>query len=340
MTFNEWTSLPDGFSEAAATELFRFSQQPILFHLPGRKTRPLFLTILLHGNEDTGWRALQLVLKKYQGRELPRRLSVFVGNISAAAAKVRRLDGQIDYNRVWPGTPMGETAEAALMAQVVRRMQMLDPFAFIDIHNNTGVNPYYACVSEVSAANLYLARLFSRIAVYFRTPPGTAAAAMNTICPSITVECGKAGQTAGDEHAARLIDAALHLDHFPETDHTTHDVEVYHTVATVKIPADVSLAFGDQSAGVSFPAHFDEWNFRELEAGTLFAHAQTERPLEVTDENGKSNFDEFFTQQGDEIRLARRAMPAMITLNERVIRQDCLCYLMERYRTQSRQPRA
>jgi hypothetical protein len=24
-------------------------------------------------------------------------------------------------------------------------------------------------------------------------------------------------------------------------------------------------------------------------------------------------------------------MPAMLTLDERIIRQDCLCYLMERY---------
>lgn len=331
LNFTEWTSLPHGFLEARAAELVHFSEDPILIHLPGRKVQPLFITILLHGNEDTGWRALQSVLRKYAGRELPRRLSVFIGNVKAAAAQVRRLDGQVDYNRAWPGTPLGNTAEAELMARVRRRMHMLNPFAFIDIHNNTGMNPYYACITEVNPHNLYLARLFSRIAVYFRTPPGTAAAAMNSICPSITVECGKAGLTAGDEHAANLIDAALNLDHFPESDHTAHDVEVFHTVATVKIPAHVSLAFGDAAADVCFPAEFDAWNFRELEAGTVFARSTDTQPLDVTDESGLSNFAEFFSREGDEIRLSRPAMPAMITLNEQVIRQDCLCYLMERY---------
>lgn len=332
MKFTEWTSLPDGFLDASAREIVRYSADPVLLHLPGRKQDPLFVSVLLHGNEDTGWRALQMVLKKYRARELPRRLSVFVGNIAAAAAGVRRLDRQVDYNRVWPGTPLTGTPEAEIMAHVVRRMQMLNPFAFIDIHNNTGMNPYYACVTDVTPHNLYLARLFSRIAVYFRTPIGTAAGAMTPICPSITVECGKAGLTAGDEHAAELIEAALHLDHFPDSEHAVHDIEVYHTVATVKVPAKISLAFGEQSTGVSFPAHFEEWNFRELTTGTRFAHSSAAgMPLDVTDENGKDIAADMFMRSGNELLLRRAVMPAMITLNETVIRQDCLCYLMEKY---------
>ncbi len=339
MTWNEWTSLPAGFLDAPAGEIVRYSPEPVLFHLPGRKQQPLFVSVLLHGNEDTGWRALQMVLKKYRSRELPRRLSVFVGNVAAAAAGVRRLDNQIDYNRVWPGTPLTGTPEAIIMAHVVRRMQLLKPFAFIDIHNNTGVNPYYACVTEVNAHNLYLARLFSRIVVYFRSPVGTAAGAMASICPAITVECGKAGISAGDEHAAELIEAALHLDHFPETDHTTHDVEVYHTVATVKVPAEVSLAFGDKSAGVSFPAHFEEWNFRELAAGLQFAEtAMATMPLDVTDENGADTAKDIFMRSDNALLLRRALMPAMITLNETVIRQDCLCYLMEKYNSRTPDP--
>jgi hypothetical protein len=31
------------------------------------------------------------------------------------------------------------------------------------------------------------------------------------------------------------------------------------------------------------------------------------------------------------IRLRVPVMPSMLTLDERVVRQDCLCYLMERY---------
>jgi len=35
--------------------------------------------------------------------------------------------------------------------------------------------------------------------------------------------------------------------------------------------------------------------------------------------------------EGDMLRTTRALMPSMFTLDERVIRQDCLGYLMERY---------
>jgi succinylglutamate desuccinylase len=77
---------------------------PALIHLPGRRIPPLFVSVLLHGNEDTGWLAAQSVLKKYATVELPRALSLFIGNVEAARTGLRRLDGQPDYNRVWPGS--------------------------------------------------------------------------------------------------------------------------------------------------------------------------------------------------------------------------------------------
>ena len=56
--------------------------------------------MLLHGNEDTGWGAVRQLRTKDDGRELPRALSLFVGNVSAAKKGVRRLDGQLDYNHI------------------------------------------------------------------------------------------------------------------------------------------------------------------------------------------------------------------------------------------------
>ena len=62
------------------------------------------MSVLLHGNEDTGLQAIQQVLRKHAGRPLPRALSIFVGNVAAARHNLRRLDHEPDYNRVWPGT--------------------------------------------------------------------------------------------------------------------------------------------------------------------------------------------------------------------------------------------
>jgi len=48
-------------------------------------------------------------------------------------------------------------------------------------------------------------------------------------------------------------------------------------------------------------------------------------------EDGRDVTQDYFSVLNGELLLSRGAMPSMLTLNERVIRQDCLCYLMERY---------
>ena len=40
--------------------------------------------------------------------------------------------------------------------------------------------------------------------------------------------------------------------------------------------------------------------------------------------------DRFFEVADGELRSKRPVMPSMLTTDEKVIEQDCLCYLMER----------
>lgn len=324
-------SLPAGFLTTTARDLHQVLPSPTLIHLPGRREQPLFVSILLHGNEDTGLRAMQHVLSCYQGRELPRALSLFVGNIDAARAGVRRLENQPDYNRVWPGTDHPDTPEAALMANVVEIMRERKPFASIDIHNNTGRNPHYSCVSELTAHNLYLATLFSRIVVFFTCPRGVQCGAMTPLCPSITVECGKVGAAVGDEHAASLVDAALHLAEFPMHGPRKSDVDIYHTVATVKVPPHISFGYGTHDRDVNLLAELDCSNFVDQVPGALWGQvSQGVIPFEVSNEQGGALFEDYFMLKDSAVHLRKPVMPAMLTLDERAVRQDCLCYLMER----------
>jgi hypothetical protein len=52
--------------------------------------------------------------------------------------------------------------------------------------------------------------------------------------------------------------------------------------------------------------------------------------LQVKDEAGLEASSRFFEIKNEELRFKRTTMPSMMTLDEQVIRQDCLCYLMER----------
>jgi hypothetical protein len=324
--------LPERLLSCEAPTLKSVLSSPTLIHLPGRREEPLFVSVLLHGNEDTGLKAVQSVLRRHAGQTLPRALSVFVGNLDAAEVGVRRLDAQPDYNRVWPGGGHGDTPEAAMMRAVVDDMRARRVFASVDIHNNTGLNPHYACVNRLDHRFFHLATLFSRIVVYFTRPAGVQSTAFAELCPAVTVECGKPGSSGAEEHAAAFVEAALSLASHPAHPVPRHDIELFHTVATVKVAEQLHFGFGAEAADLVFVADLDHMNFRELPAGTRIADLSPacHKPLVATDQDGRDVTSRYFDTRRGALLLARQAMPAMLTLDARVIVQDCLCYLMER----------
>ena len=329
---NELETLPAGILEARIEGLAELLGGPTLVHLPGRHPAPLFLTVLSHGNEGTGFYAVQDLLRSYRERELPRALSIFFGNVTAAAEGQRRLDGQADYNRVWPGSLDTESPEAAMMQQIVDSMRARKAFASLDIHNNTGINPHYACINRVDNQFLHLAALFSRTVVYFIRPLGVQSMAMSTICPAVTIECGKPEHKYGMTHARDYIDACLHLSELPQHPVASHDIDLFHTVATVKVPDSMSFGFGEADVDLRLLSDIDHLNFRELPAGSRLGWLRdgVDGVLDVRDDNDRQVFERYFRIEDGVLTSTCPFMPSMFTLDERIIRQDCLGYLMER----------
>ena len=331
----ELESLPEGLLDLEAPQLADRLAGPTLIHLPGRQPAPLFVSVLMHGNETVGWDAVKQLLERYAGgRQLPRALSLFIGNIRAAAQGMRRLAGQPDYNRVWPSSETEGTPEHRMMARVVEVMRERRPFASVDVHNNTGINPHYACVNRLDSRFLHLANLFGRTVVYFLRPRGVQSMAMAELCPAVTLECGKVGQAHGVEHAMQFLDACLHLTEHPQHPIVDQDIDLFHTVAQVKVPETVSFSFASSGqADVLFASDLDHLNFRELPAGTALGSVNGARQIafDVRDEAGHDVVERYFRLDDGQICLRRPVMPSMLTVDESVIRQDCLCYLMERY---------
>lgn len=324
------SDLPGGFESARASELYRVLARPTLIHLPGRRPEPLFVSVLLHGNEPVGLQAVQGLLADWRGRRLPRALSVFVGNVQAARVGRRRLPGQPDYNRIWGGDRL--TPESRLAAQVTEEMARRRVFACVDLHNNTGLNPHYAIVAELDHRHLQLATLFDRTVVYATTPVTTCTYAFSRLCPSVTVECGLPGEPAGVTHAREFVAACLHLEHLSPDPVAEHDMDLYHTVAILKVPEDVTFGFGREGVDLDLVAGLERCNFRELPAGTVLARVRpgSRARLVAWDESGHDATERFLECQDGTIRLRRAVTPAMFTPREEIIRLDCLGYLMER----------
>jgi succinylglutamate desuccinylase len=340
--------LPHGILELETTDLERVLATPTLINLQGDRKSPLFVSILLHGNETTSWLAMRSLLKRYQDRVLPRSLSIFFGNVSAARFKQRHLADQPDYNRIWQP---GDSPEQRMAQQVIAEMRSRQVFASIDIHNNTGLNPHYGCITRLDRRSLNLAKLFDRNVVYYTSPKTVQSYAFAELCPAIVVECGQPDLPAGTAHALKYLETCLALETIPDETVTDTDIDLFHTVAVVKIPKSVSFGFARDFDRVnsicentptpkndlSFPADLDRLNFCELPVNTKLAKIQSsgissQNYLEAWDEAGQDVSDRFFSYENDEIRTLLPVMPSMLTLQPEIIRQDCLCYLMERLR--------
>ncbi len=329
--FDELYEIPPRFFEIEnlrqINEVFPI---PTLLHLDGRRKERVFVSVILHGNEDAGFLAIKKLFEKYKNHELPRALSVFFGNVKAAKFGQRLIDGQIDFNRVWPGTLLKDCPEAQMMAQITEIMGAQKLFASIDIHNNTGKNPHYACVNVLDFQSLQLARLFSSTIVFFQNPKGVQSMAFAQFCPSVALECGKTGFEAGAQHAFEFIDAVLHSVEIPNHALKPHEAGVYQTIARVQIPNETSFAFDDESKEISLLHEIEKFNFSQLDSGAVFANSSNGKIFDAYDDENCAISEKYFENKNGEIRLKEPMMPAMLTLDEKIIRQDCLCYLMEK----------
>lgn len=331
---NVLSAIPDGLLELEAPRLHERLSGPTLIHLPGRREGTLFVSVLLHGNEESGWLAMRAMLRGYAGKELPRPLSLFIGNVAAARERERFLPGQLDYNRIWEDEPaLAGRAEVELPRRVLQEMEARTLFAAIDIHNTTGINPRYASVRRLDARTLQLAVLFGRTVVYFRRPKGVQVGAFSRLCPAVTVECGQSGEPSGVAHAREFVEACLQLSHLPEHPVAPHDIDLFHTVAIARVPQGLRFGFGGEGLDLRLAPDLDHLNFRELPVGTTFGWVRpgSGGSLEVHDELGGEVGERFFTLADGELRTRVPVIPALLTCRVEAIRQDCLCYLMERY---------
>ena len=328
--------IPDGLLQATPRDLLACLGGPTLFHLPGKRQPALFVSVLMHGNEITGFEVVRALLRQWQDKmpSLPRAMSVFIGNVSAAEQGMRHLPGQPDYNRVWPGGIAQDSEEAAMMREVVAHMRERGIFASVDIHNNTGLNPHYACVNRLDQRFFHMASLFSRTVIYFIRPQGVQSMAFAELGPAVTLECGQPGQHYGVDHALEYLQACLHLSAIPEHPLAEQDIDLFHPVAIAKVDPQTRLNGDDSADDLLFPEDLDHLNFTELPVGTILAtvgNPQTP-PLQVTNDAGELVTERYLKLVDGQWRTRVPLMPSMLTLDRTVIRQDCFCYLLERRR--------
>lgn len=370
--FHEYDSFPGGlenFLKTPATEahrlfkgksaLIRLFEEPIGECSVGRSKEPLFVSVLQHGNEVTGWIALQRLLKD-AGLKPRRPLWIWVGNVMAAAEGLRQLPGQPDYNRLWaaPDTAPNHfgnlypfTIEEKMACQLLERLKGIRFFAAIDVHNTSGKNPHYACLNQLSSPFLFLSHLFSKDVIYFTKPHEVLGSQLAKIMPAVTLECGQPGTEAGVAKVIEVLRDLLMRDAFPEREFTEEDLNIYRSIARIVIDEAAFVSYDDSYAMGSAPADsasndcdggttlifdpaIDRWNLLEVPKGTCFGRMSGMSgisAIRVLDEKDQDVTSRYLLLKEGKIFAVGNWVASMFTTTPSIAKSDCLGYVMERY---------
>jgi hypothetical protein len=318
--------IPTGLEELSARELADALGRPTLIRLAPRPGPPVFVSVLLHGNETTGWEAARRVLRRHRRTPLADPLDLFIGNVEAARLGRRRLDRQPDFNRIWADR---DGPEAVMAGKVLAHVRRRPPRLVLDVHNTSGSNPPYACCHRLHTEHLTLARSFSDTVVFVDRPQGMLGVTLAALAPTATLECGRPGDAAMEHRVADFIEQVLEDDLTPLTG--GHDHPLLQCAAVVRVPAHCRFGFHDGDADLQLMPRLDRYNFTTVAAGTPIARVRpgSAARLQALDAGGNDVWERFFSIDDGWLRARVDITPSLLTLDERIIRQDCLCYLME-----------
>lgn len=334
-----WNWFPDGLPDEllglGPMSLLEALQRPTLVRVPGRgEQAPRAVATLLHGDESTGLMALRRILE--------RRLTyafdfyVLIGNVRAAIAdggfRHRYLDDQEDFNRIWgindPTTHLRMAAD-----RILEKLRGAEIESLIDIHNNSGNNPFYAIITRDRPIVVNTATFFTTTLLFWDMEAHTLMEALEDECAAIAVECGLPGRP---ESLAFAVDALRrYLGAGPmHTDEVRRDYDLLGGMRKVIVRPEVAFRFGGElSDDVDFviDGEADVHNFVRVAAGHVLGHVLpgAAMPVQVLDHAGGDVTAEHFTIDGGRVIVAQDATPVMMTRTVEAARKDCLFYLAD-----------
>jgi len=294
------------------------------------RKRVRVVSTLLHGNEPSGTTALHRWL--LEGPAPAVDVLLFFGAVETALAgpgfAYRFLPGARDFNRCWLPPHPGEEGELA--RQVLERLRERTPECLVDLHNNTGDNPAYGVSPRIGLPERNLVTRFAHRIVHTPLRLGTLVEATCDEWPSVTVECGRAGDPLADGLALagtrRLLEAdSLKLDDEPPL------LEVVVDPVRVSMRPGIELEFGDgpsRGGGLTISRDIDRHNFELLPRGSCIGWLASgcDWPIEALAAGGRDRSFELFELRDGRLETRVELIPVMMTTDRANALADCLFY--------------
>ena len=330
----EWT---DPTARDAGTTLEEFLTRlsgPTWIFLTGEDpSRTRAVTTLLHGNEPSGIRAIFQWLRA--GTRPCVNLACFIGAVDAALAPPgfahRQLPDGRDLNRCFR-MPF-EGRDGRLAAGVLDRLRAIAPEALVDFHNTSGRSPAYGVTTRLGDPQKALTALVSDHLIVTDLRLGTLMEATEDDFPTITAECGGAGDPRSDETAITAFRSYAMVESLWDTPQRYAQVKTLHHPIRVSLEAGKQVAYGAAAmpgVDLTLRTDADHFNFGILNQGEILGWVRDSSPGVVVarDAKGRDRTVELFAVDAGRLVVAQASRIMMMTTNPQIAVSDCLFYCL------------
>ena len=319
-----------------AFEFLKLLQGPTHIHLTGNdSSRCRAATTLLHGNEPSGLHAVFKVLK--QAITPATDIHLFIVSVDAAKQApgfvYRMLPHQKDINRCF-SSPYGDTEQDLLAQELLRNLAEHNPECVIDIHNTSGSSPSFGVTTFMDERHDALVSLFTHRMIVTDLLLGSLMEISDHMMPTVTIECGGAGDSESNLMAIEGLIKYLTYDDVLSVEHSNLTLEFFHNPLRLELLEGSDIAYGNHCLmedGVTLLPEIENYNFGIVspEDKLGFVSGDLAANLTLMDTSGKERLFDYFQLQDGELYPSKRLKLFMVTTNPEIARKDCLLYLAD-----------
>ncbi len=333
-TTGEWSDPKAQDAGATVEEFLTRLGGPTWIFLSGQDpSRTRAVTTLLHGNEPSGVRAIFQWLRS--GTRPRVNLACFIGAVDAALAEPvfahRHLPDCRDLNRCFR-MPF-EGREGQMAAAVLDRLRAINPEALVDFHNTSGRSPAYGVTTRLGEQQKALTALVSDHLIVTDLRLGTLMEATEDDFPTVTAECGGAGDARSDETAMAALRSYAMAETLWNDPRRYAHVKTFHHPIRVSLEAGKQVAYGNATVpGVDLTLRedADQFNFGVLNQGETLGWVRdsTLGVVVARDAKGRDRTREMFSVVDNRLVVAQASRIMMMTTNPHIAASDCLFYCL------------
>lgn len=302
-------------------EFLKFLGEPSIVKIQGKTDECVVISSLIHGNEPSGFFAMQNFLK--QTRELDKTVFFVFFNIRASLTRpfftTRHCDDESDLNRVW-GDAIGSEGQKSLIEEMKNFFLEKKPQFYFEFHNTTGNNPVFVPTPTLDSDVLRVASVFSDLILHYPSKD-TLIGWLESKCCSLAIECGKNALEQSHHNAEEVLKKALVLSGCIKGSLEYKDeMKILCRPDKISVDNQATIDISDENTGADLVLRkdIDELNLKEIPAD-FFLGFVNKNVIE----------HEKLYIMNNELRTKQPCMFLMLTAIPDVIRKDALGYFVD-----------